>query len=143
MSDLTDTPTSAFSPAMAVRGTVPGDLRGCSPPPPGCDAPKTFKLYRHGPVTVIGWSGVEEIDFDPADFQQEAADLVTGAGAQTLAIDLTRLEWFPPGLLGGLPALAKQGVRVLLFNPTEDVRELLRVARLDGALGVHDADLNG
>ncbi len=148
MPDLADTPTTAFSPAMAVRGTVPGGAvqpaAGSLPPlPAGMDAPTTFTLYRHGPVTVIGWDGAAEIDPDPAEFQQEAADLAAGAAAEVLAVDLTGLEYYPPGLLGGLPSLVRRGVRVLLFNPTEDVRELLRVTHLEHLLGVHTADLSG
>ena len=110
--------------------------------PPGADSPTTFTLYRHGPVTVIGWSGAAEVDADPADFQREAAGLVAGADASALAVDLTGLERYPPGLLGGLTALAEGGLRVLLFNPTEEVGEVLRAAGLADRLELHAADLD-
>ena len=149
MPDLADTPTTAFSPATLVRGTVPGgdpaapaaagDVAGVSV----LNDPTTFTLYRHGDLTVIGWAGAEEIDADPAEFQREAADLVKGADASVLAIDLGGLERYPPGLLGGLSSLVRRGVRVLLFDPTEDVRDVLRVSHLDHLLGVHRSDVAG
>ncbi|NNJ25904.1 hypothetical protein [Alienimonas chondri] len=141
MPDLADTPTTAFSPAMPVRGSVPGNAESAQPSPEGWDAPTTFSLYRHGEVTVIGWDGAEEIDADPEAFLREAADVVAGADAKALAIDLTGLERYPPGMLGGLPSLVRRDVRVLLFNPTEDVRGILEASRLDQLLGVHTADL--
>ena len=149
MPDLADTPTTAFSPATLVRGTVPGGdpaapvAAGDAAGVPVLNDPTTFTLYRHGDLTVIGWSGAGEIDADPAEFQHEAADLVKGADASVLAIDLGGLERYPPGLLGGLSSLVRRGVRVLLFDPTEDVRDVLRVSHLDHLLGVHSSDVAG
>ena len=105
------------------------------PVPP--NAPTTFTLYRHGPVTVIGWDGAAEVPAHPADFLAEVADLVTGADASTLAVDLGGVRKYQPGLLGGLRALADRGTRVLLFDPADDVREVLKIAKLDRPLAVH------
>ena len=101
--------------------------------------PTTFKLYRHGPVTVIGWDGAAAVDAHPEDFLQEAADLVSGADAETLAVDLGGLTDFRPGLLGGLAALVRRETRVLLFDPTDDVRQILALSRLDRLLAVHSS----
>ncbi|QDT16189.1 STAS domain-containing protein [Alienimonas californiensis] len=141
MPDLSDTPTT-FSAGKPLREAASGAPDADDQPlPAGCDRPATFTLYSHGEVTALGWDGAVAIDPDPATFLQEVADLAAGAGAKALAIDLTGLERFPPGLLGGLPALVRRGVRVLLFNPTPDVRELLRVSHLDRHLGVHEVDV--
>ncbi|MFH5803434.1 hypothetical protein [Alienimonas sp. DA493] len=144
MTDFSDSLTPSFSPAMPVRGTVPGapDSDPADQPlPEGLNHPTTFTLYRHGEVTAVGWDGAAEIDPDPEEFLREVADLAAGADAKALAVDLTGLERYPPGLLGGLPELTRRGVRVLLFNPTPDVREMLRVSHLDRQLGVHDVDV--
>ena len=109
-------------------------------PPAGVDAPETFTLYRHGPVTVVGWDGADRTDAHPADFLEEVADLVTGAAAAVLAVDLGGLDRFRPGLLGGLAALERRGTRVLLFDPTPDTRALLAAAKLDRLLAVHTSD---
>lgn len=106
-----------------------------APEPP--NAPTTFTLYRHGEVTVIGWDGAAEVSAHPADFLAEAADLVIGANAKTLAVDLGGVEWMEPGLLGGLKRLADRGTRVLLFDAAEDVCEVLRAAKLDELLAPH------
>ena len=103
------------------------------------NAPTTFKLYRHGPVTVIGWDGAAAVDAHPEDFLQEAADLVSGADAETLAVDLGGLTDFRPGLLGGLAALVRRETRVLLFDPTDDVRQILAYSHLDRLLSVHSS----
>ena len=110
-----------------------------APAPPLENAPTTFDLYHHGEVTVIGWAGKPAVTAHPADFLAEAADLVKGADAAVLAVDLAGVDLFPPGLLGGLKALAKRGCRVLLFDPADDVREILEIGKLDGPLSVRAA----
>ena len=101
------------------------------------DAPETFTLYRHGDVTVIGWDGAADVPAHPAEFLREVADLAAGANASVLAVDLGGVETFRPGLLAGLRVLAGRGTRVLLFDPADDVREVLRLAKLDRTLAVH------
>ena len=108
-------------------------------PPTPHDAPETFTLYRHGGVTVIGWDGAAEVPAHPADFLAEAADLAAGANADVLAVDLGGVEKYEPGLLGGLKNLAARGTRVLLFDPPEDVREVLRISKLDQTLSVRSS----
>ncbi|MEM9700914.1 MAG: hypothetical protein AAF907_00555, partial [Planctomycetota bacterium] len=126
MPDLVDQPTATVASARPRGGGASGDNASKDPTPGSIGEPVTFKLYQHGELTVIGWDGAAEIDPDPAEFQQEAADLIVGAAVTTLAVDLTRLECYPPGLLGGLSSLVRRGTRVLAFNPTDDVREILR-----------------
>ena len=137
MPDLSDQAT--LSAPAALAGSAPGRVLGGLVQ----NEPTTFTLYRHGEVTVIGWDGEADADADPTAFLHEAADLVTGANASVLAVDLTGLTQFRPGLLGGLASIVRRGTRVLLFNPTEDVRDLLRVSRLDRLLSVHAVELNG
>ena len=103
------------------------------------NAPATFTLYHHGETTVIGWAGDAAVPAHPADFLAEAADLVAGADAKTLAVDLGGVGQFEPGLLGGLRTLAARGTRVLLFDPADDLREVLRIAKLDRVLDVCDS----
>ena len=108
-----------------------------APAPSPENAPTTFDLYRHGEVTVIGWGGKGEVTAHPEDFLTEAADLAGGANAAVLAVDLGGVKTFPPGLLGGLRSVLGRGIRVLLFDPTDDVREILKISGLDDLLPVH------
>ena len=134
MPDLSDAATLSAGALLAGGAETAAAARGAA------DRPATFILYHRGPITVIGWDGAEAVDARPDDFLSETADLVSGASADVLAVDLGGLEDYRPGLLGGLAALVRRGTRVLLFDPTENLREVLRISKLDQVLGVHSAE---
>lgn len=94
--------------------------------------PSALHVYSAGPVTVLGFGGKKILDqIDLAACRNQIVDLVKQHKSHTLAFDLTGVRLMPSGLLGMLVSLKQLGVEIQLFNPSEDVREVLSVTRLD------------
>jgi anti-sigma B factor antagonist len=94
--------------------------------------PSILHVYSAGPVTVLGFGGQKILDqVDLAACRNQIVDLVKQHQTQTLAFDLTGVRLIPSGMLGMLVSLKQLGVAIQLFNPSEDVREVLSVTRLD------------
>ena len=59
---------------------------------------------------------------------------------EVLAFDLTGVKLVPSGMLGMLASLGRLGVEVLLFNPSDEIREVLEVTRLDTVLQIQKVE---
>jgi len=63
-----------------------------------------------------------------------------------VAFDLTGVRLIPSGILGlfvSLTRLPDITLRVQIFNPSAEIREILRITRLDRMIEVHEVDLSG
>lgn len=99
-------------------------------------------VYELGELTVVGFGGHEILDqMHVADFRDEVTALIEEHNCKVLAIDLTGVALIPSGLLGMLASLRKSGVEVHLYNPSDDVREVLSVTHLDRCLPIHQVDI--
>jgi anti-sigma B factor antagonist len=91
-----------------------------------------FEVYEPGPLTVIGFGTRDMLDqFDLAACRGDVFDLIRDYRCQMLAIDLTGIQIIPSGLLGLLVSVHQQEISVCLFNPSEDLREVLQITKLD------------
>jgi len=101
-----------------------------------------LEIYEKGPLTVLGFGGYEVLDHvDVTECRDEIAALVEANDCKVLAFDLTRVKMIPSGLLGLLASLRKMGVEVHVYNPSEDVREVLEITRLDTIINVNYVDV--
>ena len=102
----------------------------------------TLQVYETGELTVVGFGGrdVPE-DVNLANCREEITSLVRANHCQTLAVDLTGVKLIPSGLLGMLASLRDLGVAVHLYNPSDDVREVLSITRMDTILTLHEVDV--
>jgi hypothetical protein len=85
-----------------------------------------LKVYRAGPVSVVGFGGrpiKTRIDF--GSYQASLTDLIKRAGCRVLAIDLTGVEVAPARMLGVLVALRKLVDRIEIHNAAGSTRETL------------------
>jgi len=81
---------------------------------------------------VLGFGGHEVLDhIDPQRCRDEIAGIIENANCKTLAFDLTGVTFVPSGLLGLLASLRQFEVEIYLFNPNEDVRDVLEISKLD------------
>ncbi len=96
----------------------------------GHDA-SVLKVYETGPVTVVGFAGVDVPDeVCIAGYRDQLLSLVKQHGTQVLAFDLTGVKLIPSGMLGVLVTLRKKVERVELYNASEDVRGVLQLTNL-------------
>jgi anti-anti-sigma factor len=103
---------------------------------------KELQVYRTGELTVVGFGGQQILDqIDLSTCHKQLVELVEQSKCKTLAFDLTGVKLIPSGLLGLITSLRKKQVDVHLYNPSEDIQEVLDVTRLSDVLKVHHIDL--
>jgi anti-anti-sigma regulatory factor len=106
-----------------------------------------FLVKETGERTVVGfrdwqssldalyWTGANVLVFQA---RSELDALIAEHQCRTLAIDMTSVEPFPSAFLALLISLTKEGVRIELLNPSEIVREGLRITKLDTFFAIRD-----
>lgn len=103
--------------------------------------PNVLKIYQTGELTVVGFGGRDVPDeVCIAAYRQQLLDLIEQHGTKTLAFDLTGVVLVPSGMLGVLSTLSKRVSRVELYNPSEDVRDVLRMTKLERLFDIKEID---
>ena len=101
-----------------------------------------LQVYKAGPLTVVGFGGQEVLDHvSIPDCRDEIAALVEQNECKNLAFDLTGVKLMPSGMLGLLASLRELGVAVHVYNPSDDIREVLEITQLDRLMQVHSLEL--
>lgn len=101
-----------------------------------------LEVYTAGPTTVVGFGGRDLLDtVNLAACRDEIVELLTREKCSVLAFDLSGVKLIPSGLLGLLASIRQLGSEVHLYNPSDDVREVLEVTNLDKIMPVHEVDV--
>lgn len=90
-------------------------------------------MTRHGRHVTIGFNGQaigEEANF-LADDREDLLNLIESAECDCVIFDVTGVKIVPAGLLGLLSSAHEQGCDVELLNPSQEMQEILRAAKLD------------
>ncbi len=94
--------------------------------------PEILKVYQTGSLTVVGFGGVDVPDeVCIAAYRTQLLDLIKEHQCRVLAFDLTGVKLIPSGMLGILISVRKLVDQVELYNPSEDIREVLNLTNLD------------
>ena len=110
---------------------------------PTKDSKDIFQIYQTGELTVVGFGGREILDqIDLSLCRAEIVELVEKHQAKTLAFDLSGVKLIPSGMLGLLASLRKMNIEIHLYNPSQDVIEVLQITRLADVMPIHFIDLN-
>lgn len=90
-----------------------------------------LEVYQAGPLSVVGFAGRERIhNISLWPLHDEILDLVAAHDCRELAIDLTGVPFVPSGLLGLLASLRSAGIEVLLYNASDDIRDVVASTNL-------------
>ena len=101
-----------------------------------------LKVYQAGEVTVVGFDGKDVPDeVCIAAYRDHLFRLIDEQHCRLLAFDLTGVSLIPSGMLGLLLSLKKRGVEVELYNPSDDVREVLDVTHLGGQFVIRNVEM--
>lgn len=101
-----------------------------------------LRVYEVGPTTVIGFGGHDVLDeLNVVVYRDAIEELIANNDIQVLAVDLTGVRLIPSGLLGLLASTRRHGVDVHIYNPSEDVREVLSVTNLDRVMPIHEVPI--
>lgn len=104
--------------------------------------PIVLEVYETGPLTVVGFGGREIItDINVAPLHEDLNKLVEENNCEQLAFDLTGVKFIPSGLLGILTSLHRKGIKVEVYNPSDDVRDVFKTTRLDTVISLRDVEL--
>ena len=104
-------------------------------------ADELLKIYTVGQRTVLGFGGQEIVSqLNVSVYRDHLISLIQEHEVQTVAFDLTGIVVIPSGLLGLLASLREHNVTVELYNPSDDVSEVLSVTRLDELLHIKQGD---
>lgn len=94
--------------------------------------PAVLKVYQTGELTVVGFGGRDVPDeVCIAAYRTQLFDLIAQYNCKVLAFDLTGVQLVPSGMLGVLSSIRQRVERVELYNPSPDVRDVLRLTKLD------------
>ncbi|MFV0444039.1 MAG: STAS domain-containing protein [Planctomycetaceae bacterium] len=101
-----------------------------------------IEVYAVGSTTVVGFGGR---DLSPlvnlAACREWLVELVRQQNCLVLALDLTGVRHIPSGLLGVLASMRNEGVEVHLYNPSDDVQEVLAITHLNSLMPIHFIDV--
>jgi ABC-type transporter Mla MlaB component len=98
----------------------------------GFQDPGVLQVYQTGPLTVVGFAGRDVPDeVCIAGYRDQMNKLIDEHGVKVMAIDLTGVKLVPSGMLGLMLTIRKKVDSVELYNPSEDVREVLRITNLE------------
>lgn len=104
-----------------------------------------LKVYSVGETTVLGFGG-EDVpsEFNAAHYRAAISDLLVTNNCNVVAFDLTGVKLVPSGMLGllvSLKQLHSLKPRVQIFNPCDDVKEVLQITKLNTMIEVHEVDV--
>ena len=104
--------------------------------------PNVLKVYQTGELTVVGFGGQDVPDeVCITEYRQQLLDLIAEYGVKTMAFDLSGVQLVPSGMLGVLSTIAKRVEKVEIYNPSFDVREVLRITRLERLFDIKEVQL--
>lgn len=106
-----------------------------------------LKVYSAGAVTVLGFAGQDvPSDFNASHYRAAITDLLRTNNSSIVAFDLTGVTLVPSGMLGLLVSLTRiegQPLKVQVFNPSDDVREVLSITKLNRMIEIREVDVSG
>ncbi len=101
-----------------------------------------LQIYEAGKLTVLGFGGKSIHDqINIAELRDEIVQLIRDHKCEVLAFDLTGVRIMPSGMLGLFASLRKLNVEVHIYNPSDDVREVLEFTKLNRLLHVHELEI--
>ena len=104
--------------------------------------PNVLKVYQTGELTVVGFGGKDVPDeVCIAAYRQQLFDMIAQYDTKVLAFDLSGVILVPSGMLGVLSSLRQRVERLEIYNPSPNVREVLRITKLERLFDIKEVQL--
>lgn len=104
--------------------------------------PGILQVYQTGELTVIGFAGKDVPDeVCIAGYRDQLNKLIDEHQVKVMAFDLSGVRLVPSGMLGLLTTIRKKVAKVELYNPSEDVQEVLKITNLDKLFEIKSVQL--
>ncbi len=102
---------------------------------------RRLQVYEAGKTTVVGFGGEEILDnINIAECRDDLLALVKEHNAEVVAFDLTGVRLIPSGLLGLMASFRKLDLKIQVFNPSTEVREVFAMTMFDQLIEVRELD---
>jgi anti-sigma B factor antagonist len=99
--------------------------------------PGLLRITHDGSKMKIGFPGSELLDeFCLSNYRDQIFQSLQELTCDTLQFDLTNLILIPSGMLGLMASVKKRGYNVELVNPSDAIREVLSVTRMDSVFTI-------
>lgn len=147
--DSLNWPESHFEFSGAVSMTTEDDRNASDANVPDDQFPLTedglLKVYSVGPVTVLGFGG-EDVpsEFNVSHYRLAISELLKANNSSIVAFDVTGVRLVPSGMLGLLVSLTRipdLPLTVQVFNPSDDLREVLSITKLNRFIEIHEVNV--
>ena len=92
----------------------------------------TLEIAQEGEttrVTFVDADGLDRINISAC--KEQITEIVKRNNTRTLAFDMRGVRLIPSGMLGLLASLKSVVMTIEILNPSEDVREVLEVTKLN------------
>ena len=101
-----------------------------------------LRVYETGELTVVGFGGQDvPTEVCIAEYRDQLNRLIEQHDCRTLAVDLSGVKLMPSGLLGMLVSLRKRLESIELFNPSNDILDVLEITRLRDQFVIRELEL--
>ena len=104
-----------------------------------------LKVYSVGPVTVLGFGGQDvPSEFSVAHYRLAISELLKANNSSIVAFDVTGVRLVPSGMLGlfiSLTRIPDLPLTVQVFNPSDDLREVLAITKLNKFIEIHEVNV--
>jgi anti-anti-sigma factor len=98
-----------------------------------------LELIQSGETTIVSFGSREVLDqVNIAACREQIAEIVKRNQTKTLAFEMTGVRFIPSGMLGLLAALRDSVDTIQIRNPSNDVREVLEITKLNQIFDVRD-----
>ncbi len=92
----------------------------------------TLTLVQNGESTIVSFGGCEILDqVNVAACREQITEIVKQNQTKTLSFEMTGVRFIPSGMLGLLVSLRDIVTKIQILNPSEDVREVLEITKLN------------
>lgn len=99
-------------------------------------------VYEAGKLTVVGFGGQDILDnVNLGACRDELVALIQEHKTEVLAFDLTGVKLVPSGMLGLIASIKQLEISVHVYNPSEDIRDVLEVTHLDKIVEIHEVEV--
>ena len=98
-----------------------------------------FHVYKTGRMTVIGFEGRHlENPLHADTVREQLMHMVKHHDCEILVVDLMNLGVVSSWILGVLAAIQQSGTDVELYHPSDEIRQILDITKLNQLLHVRE-----
>lgn len=99
----------------------------------------TLQLVQNGETTIVSFLDCEDFEqINIAACREQITEIVRQNQTKTLAFEMSKVRLIPSGMLGLLASLRDMVSKIQILNPSEDVREVLEITKLNQIIEVRD-----